>query len=132
MRDAFAAYGYGRLHYYATDFANFWNVELSNSIFPALVNESDRPVDLLICGLIAALFSHLYSQTMDSLQTECPSMGAECSRFIVGPAPCIAELEAWYNNLSPLPSHEQALQQISQLESFQHDEKSATPSVVGT
>jgi predicted hydrocarbon binding protein len=135
MRDAFAAYGYGQLHYYATEFTNFWNVELIDSVFPTLVNESDRPVDLLMSGLIAALFSHLYGATMDSLQTECPSMGAEYSRFIVGPAARIAELEAWYNSLSPLPSHEQVLQQIPQLESVQHkqdNEKSAVHSVMST
>jgi len=114
LADAFAAHGYGKLDYTrAEESPEFWSAEIGDSLFPALVGESDRPVDLLMSGLLAAIFSYLHGLTMDCLQTECPSMGAERSRFLIGPAPRIAELEAWWEANTPLPSHEQVLQQAA-------------------
>lgn len=113
LADAFNYHGYGRLrlqpHPDATD---VHEAELHHSIFPAIVGESDRPVDLLIAGMLGAVLSHLTGKQLDCVQTECPSLGAEASRFVIGPAAQIAEIETWIDQTEPLPTHEAVLQRL--------------------
>lgn len=108
LDDAFNYHGYGRLSYAALDSSSEYTVaEVTDSVMPALVRESDRPVDLLITGLLAAIFSHLTGKTLDAVQTECPTLGADRCRFLIGPATRIAEVEEWLDAATAMPGHEE-------------------------
>lgn len=108
LADAFAAHGYGRLTVAPLEDAPELRVAvLTDSVMPALVRESDRPVDLLMTGLLAASFSHLTGRTLDAVQTECTTMGAEQCRFLIGPTAAIAEVESWLDAAPSHPPHDE-------------------------
>lgn len=85
LDEAFRAHGYGRL---AVDYAEydhgFIQVTLTDSVMPAVVGRADKPTDALMCGFFAAVFGFYANAELDCAQTQCPSRGAESSRFLVG------------------------------------------------
>jgi hypothetical protein len=102
LADAFNYHGWGKLTVDLADLGHgFLTVTVANAALPALVTEADRPVDLLMAGLLAAVFAHLAGADLDAVQTECPSMGAEAERFVVGPAARIKEIEQWLATAAP-------------------------------
>ena len=113
LADAFAYYGYGRLvvDLSARD-AGLTLVELFDPVMPALVREADRPVDLIMAGMLGAVFAHLTGQPLDAVQTDCPTLGADRSRFVVGPADRVAEAEAWMDAADRLPGHEAVVRRL--------------------
>ena len=85
LDEAFRAHGYGKL---AVDYAEydhgFVQVTLTDSVMPAVVGRADKPSDALMCGFFAAVFGFYANAELDCAQTQCPSRGAESSRFLVG------------------------------------------------
>jgi predicted hydrocarbon binding protein len=110
LGDAFAAHGWGSLNIDLQHIeSGLISIELRNSVLPSLVAESDRPVDLLMTGLLAAVFTHLAGQNLDCVQTDCPSQGADASRFIIGQPSRVQELEQWLTRALPhAPAHHAA------------------------
>ncbi|VTR98400.1 V4R domain-containing protein [Tuwongella immobilis] len=102
LADAFNYHGWGKLR---IDFTLLDRgvvlIDLRNSMMPALVPESDRPVDLMMAGMLGAIFSHLSGQALEAVQTDCPSQGAESCKFLIASTPAIAEIEAWLNKSVP-------------------------------
>jgi hypothetical protein len=115
LAEAFNYHGWGKLTMDTTHLSSgYFVVELRNSMMPELVSASDRPVDLLMAGLIAAIFSHLSGRDLDAVQTACPSQGAEASLFILGPTAKITEVETRINKGTSHTSvpHETILRQL--------------------
>ncbi len=115
LADSFSANGYGRLE---IDLAlcNFGVlvVDLHDSMMPSLVREADRPVDLLAAGLLGAVFSHLSGETLDAVQTECPALGADRSRFIIARSDAITSAEEFIDATEAMPSHDAILDRVRQ------------------
>jgi predicted hydrocarbon binding protein len=116
LADAFAYHGWGKL---SLDLgladSGLAVVTLSDSVMPSLVRESDRPVDHLMTGLLAAVFSHFAGSVLDCVQTECPTRGAQASRFILALPEAIARIESWIEaapSETPL-SHEAIVQKLT-------------------
>jgi predicted hydrocarbon binding protein len=104
LADLFNYHGWGRLVIdLSASERSLILLTLHDSVMPALVPESDRPVDLLMTGLFAAIFTHFAGRELDCVQTDCPSRGANASRFIVAAPSRIAEIEGW---LESAPSNE--------------------------
>ena len=110
LADAFAAYGFGRLAVLPGD--EFTVVEVADPVMPSLVREAERPVDLVMAGLVGAVFSHLTGHELDAVQTDCPAVGADKSRFVVGPAARIVEVEAWATAADKWPTHDAVLRKL--------------------
>ena len=85
LDEAFRAHGYGKLSIDWGEYdAGLVQVTLSDSTMPAVVGESDKPTDALMCGFFAAVFGHFAETELDCVQTECPSRGAPAGKFLVG------------------------------------------------
>lgn len=99
LADAFNAHGWGRLtiDLSATD-RGYIAVELTDSVMPALIKESDRNVDHMMTGLLAAIFSRFAGSELDCVQTDCPTRGAASSRFILSSPARVAELDKWIDD----------------------------------
>jgi predicted hydrocarbon binding protein len=115
--DAFNYHGWGRLSIdlSAAD-SGVIEILLSDSVMPTIVRESDLPVDHLICGLLAAVFSRFADTELGCVQTECPSRGAAASRFLILSLARSLEIEEWIAQVSdsvPL-SHEAIVRHITQ------------------
>jgi predicted hydrocarbon binding protein len=107
LADAFNSHGYGRLTLASLpEDSEFTVAEIRDSVMPAIVREADRPVDLLIAGMLGSVLAQLGGRQLDCVQTECPSMGAECSRFLVGPTSRLTEVEEWLDGLEQMPTHD--------------------------
>jgi predicted hydrocarbon binding protein len=126
LADAFAAHGYGRLTVapLAED-PEFAVAEVRDPVMPALVREADRPVDALAAGMLGAVFAHLGGKPLDAVQTDCPSLGADRSRFLIGPAPRVAEIEEWLDGSDPLPGHEAVARRLARVPRAAPDEPAA-------
>jgi uncharacterized protein len=113
LAESFASHGYGRLHIEDIELAPEWlTIEVIDPMLPSLVRESERPVDMLTAGMVGAIFSYLSGRGLDGVQTECPSLGADRSRFLVGPAAKVGEIETWFDETDPMPTHEDVLLRI--------------------
>jgi len=93
LNDAFRAHGWGKL---SVDYAEYDNgivqVTIADSVLPAIFGSSDKPTDALMSGFLATIFSFYANTELDCQQTECPSRGADASRFVLGLASRIAEV----------------------------------------
>ncbi len=114
IADAFNYHGYGKLSV-ETDETNtdLLIAEVRNPMLPNLVREADRPVDLMMAGLLASIFSHLTGKSQECIQTECVTLGHECSKFIIGPIGKLGEVEEWLENADTMPSHEDILAKLN-------------------
>jgi predicted hydrocarbon binding protein len=96
LADAFNYHGWGKLSIDVSAAEDgFVQVSVTDPVFPSVVRESDRPVDHLMAGLLASVFSHLAGTTLDAVQTDCPTRGASASRFIIAAPERIAAAEGW-------------------------------------
>ena len=117
LDDAFNYHGWGRLtiDLSASD-AGLILLEVADSVMPSLVQESDRPVDHLMSGLLAAVFSRFAGADLGCVQTDCPSLGAPISRFVIMAADRVAEIESWLESgdgTGATPSHEAVVRRLS-------------------
>ncbi|MDW8244631.1 MAG: hypothetical protein RMJ88_15600 [Thermogemmata sp.] len=114
LGEAFRAHGYGALTLTPLiDSEEFILAEVRDPLLPSLVGESDRPVDLLMAGMLGAVMSHLSGRTLDAVQSDCPTMGADRSRFIIGPAADIADVEKWIDEEPQMPTHDSIVSRIT-------------------
>lgn len=110
LAEAFNYHGYGCLALETLEEdPEFIVAELLNPLVPSLVRESDRPVDLLMAGMLGSVLSHITGRSLDCVQTECPSLGADRSRFLIGPVARIAEVEQRVDASETMPTHEEIL-----------------------
>ena len=117
LADAFAYHGWGKLNIdlSAAD-QGILTVEITDSVMPGLIRESDRPVDLLMAGLLATVFTHFASAPLDCVQTDCPTRGAAASRFVVAAPERVVQIEAWIEAApadAPL-SHDAIVRRLTQ------------------
>ncbi len=115
LADSFTANGYGRLEIDMAlcDFGVLV-VDLHDSVMPSLVREADRPVDLLTAGMLGSVFSHLSGESLDAVQTECPSLGADRARFIIARTEAIAAAEEFIDAMEAMPTHDAILDRVRQ------------------
>lgn len=106
MREYFAFHGWGELIIKTEQTAERGYVEASfrDSIFLEVIEESEVMVDWLMSGILASLFSYLSGQSLDALQTACPSQGAATSLFLIS-AP--ERVEAALEKLGQGASHQE-------------------------
>jgi predicted hydrocarbon binding protein len=132
IAETFAYHGYGRLVISNLKADEAWlTVELFDSVMPSLVRESERPVDMLMSGLLGAIFSHLSTKSLDAVQTDCPSLGSDRSRFLVGPAVKVGELAAWIEETDPSPTHDDAINKLFNTSDAEMDTPIETKTLAG-
>jgi hypothetical protein len=68
-------------------------IELDNAIYGDLLGKTDGPVDVLMGGLLAGLFSHLSGLDLDCVQTECKACGGQTARFVLTLASRVAAID---------------------------------------
>ena len=125
LDDAFNYHGWGRLSVdlSASD-AGVIQAEVTDSIMPSLVHESDRPVDHLLSGLLAAIFSRFSGAELGCVQTDCVSTGAASSRFVITSTDRAAEIEAWLESgdgTGATPSHDAVVRRLSEGSTLSRD-----------
>jgi hypothetical protein len=96
LDDAFRAHGWGQL---AVDYGEYDNgliqVTIHDSVLPAIFGTGDKPSDALMAGFLAAVFSFYANTDLDCQQTDCPSRGADASRFVIGLAGRLTDVPKW-------------------------------------
>jgi predicted hydrocarbon binding protein len=96
LSEAFRHYGWGDVSLDLTEYdAGLVTVEMSDPVLPALAGPSPKPADPLFAGFFAAVFSYFAKIDLDCHQTDCPSCGADRSRFVVGLADRIKDVPRW-------------------------------------
>lgn len=82
--EALSRHGWGKLR---MDYSNVdigvIVAEIENGVFHGVFGDADAPIETLLSGLLAGMFSHFSGQELGSLQTDCESMGAAVSRFVI-------------------------------------------------
>jgi predicted hydrocarbon binding protein len=113
LADAFAANGYGRLEIDLTQCdSGIIIADVRDPVMPSLVREADRPVDLLTAGMLGSVFTHLIGESVDAIQTECPSLGADRSRFVLARTDAIVAAEEFVEASEQMPTHEAILDRV--------------------
>jgi uncharacterized protein len=91
LDEAFRYHGWGKLEIDLSDYDHgFVQLKVTDSVMPAVIGPAERPSDALMAGFFAAVFTYYSDTELDCHQTDCPSRGAEASRFVVGLAGRIA------------------------------------------
>lgn len=107
----FAAHGWGvvTLHLEKAQESGLVEIQVKNSIFSEVVDDTEEMVDPMLAGIFASLFSHLAQQELDCVQTSCESKGAECSRFLLSAPARLSDVASEVRGGS---SHEQVLARL--------------------
>jgi uncharacterized protein len=96
LNEAFRAHGWGNI---TIDYSEYDNglvqVAITDSVMPDVIGKTDKLSDALMCGFLATVFSHYANTELECHQTECPSRGADASRFVVGLASRVSEVPKW-------------------------------------
>jgi len=58
-------------------------VEVAAPMLGSSVRQGARPVETLLAGFLAGMFSFFAGTELECLQTDCCSCGANCSRFVI-------------------------------------------------
>lgn len=115
LADAFNYHGWGQL---TVDLSlaehGIILAEVADSVLPAVIRQSERPVDHLLCGLLASVFGHFAGAELDAVQTDCPTLGAGASRFLIASPERIVEIVQWIdaNSVERPVSHDDVLRQL--------------------
>jgi uncharacterized protein len=91
----FAVHGWGRLELHLDDAVSHGIVRatLHNSLFSAVLEDLDEPVDHLVAGLLAAVFSAVADRDLGCIETASANKGAPAGVFLVSAAERIEALE---------------------------------------
>lgn len=96
LDEAFRYHGWGKL---AVDLAHYDAglvcLTLTDSVLAEVSGAADKPADALMAGFFAGIFRHYAQQELDCQQTDCPTRGADASRFVVGLPDRLAEVPKW-------------------------------------
>lgn len=85
LDEAMRYHGWGKLSMDLSTYdQGIVQLTLEDSVMPEVLGHTDKPSDSLIAGFFAAVFSYYAMQELDCQQTDCPSRGANASRFVVG------------------------------------------------
>lgn len=96
LDDAFRQHGWGKLTVDLSAYeAGLIAFEVTDPVLPAVVGPSDKPSDALFAGFFAAVASFYAKTELDAQQTDCPSRGADASRFVVGLAARLKDVPKW-------------------------------------
>lgn len=55
-----------------------------NTIFGSVIKGEEEPVDFIVAGILASVFTHAAARELECYQTECISLGAPKSQFVIG------------------------------------------------
>lgn len=97
LGEAFRYHGWGRLNIDMAEYdSGLVQAEVRDPVMPASAPASrGRPSDSLMAGFFSAVFSYYAGIELDCQQTDCPSRGADASRFVVGLPGRLAAVETW-------------------------------------
>ncbi len=84
LDEAFRYHGWGRLKLDLSSYDHgIVGVTVTDPVMPDVVGKSEKPSDALFAGFLAAVISHHAKTELDCQQTECPTLGADASRFVI-------------------------------------------------
>lgn len=94
--EAFSHHGLGKLALDITHYPRGLLVcTVENPIYAGLVDNPSQPVDTLLAGILAGLFSHLSGRELDCVQTQCQACGMPDSRFVLTLPSRLEQVEDW-------------------------------------
>ncbi len=84
LTEAFRRHGWGLFRLNFNQYAQgVLSIAVQNPIVGAIVKPSKRPVDGLLAGFLAGMFSHFAAIELDCVQTDCQACGSGESRFVL-------------------------------------------------
>jgi predicted hydrocarbon binding protein len=108
--DMFAEHGWGKIRLDLTRHnQGLIVVTIEEPIYAAITGKSDKPVESLTAGLLAGLFSSVFEQDLDCVQTQCVACGHKETTFLVG---LTSRLAGVPNLQESGKSHEQILKEL--------------------
>src|SRR5262245_26184032 len=83
LTEAFRHHGWGLFRFNFNQYSQgVLTVEVENAMVGAIVKPAKRPVEGLLAGFLAGMFSHLAGVEVDCVQTDCRACGVGESRFV--------------------------------------------------
>jgi len=111
LDDMFRVHGWGRLSIDVEhDAVGVLVVEVEQAVMAHVLKRGERPVDVLLAGVLAGLFSEFAGRELTCFQTDCVARKQERSRFVLAP-PERLDRDAWEEEAEPV-DYETALQRL--------------------
>jgi predicted hydrocarbon binding protein len=84
LTEAFRHHGWGVLRFNLNQYTQgVLSIEVENPIVGAIVKPAKRPVEGLLAGFLAGMFSYFAGLELDCAQTDCRACGVAQSRFVL-------------------------------------------------
>lgn len=113
LADLFAHHGWGTVRVdLSRHDRGVIQVTAEHPVFAGLGGESDTPVESLMAGTFAGLFSAVFDRDLDCVQTACAAKGDPAARFVVGLTPRLAAAEGW---VAAGKSHDDVLAELDEI-----------------
>lgn len=110
VRECFAVHGWGRVETdYSLLHAGLIVVSVENPIMGSILNEEKARVDVLLEGVLKALFAEVTGQDLDCFETDYVGSGAPASRFVLGLTRRLEKVPEW---LEAGASHEDVVRRL--------------------
>jgi uncharacterized protein len=98
LSEAFRYYGWGKLTIDLSEYdSGLVSLEVMDPVMPGVVGSAEKPSDSLFAGFFATVFSYFAKTELDCQQTDCPTRGADCSRFVVSLPERLKDVPKWVN-----------------------------------
>ena len=96
LDEAFRYHGWGKVAVDLTHYdAGLVGLTLTDGVLAEVSERTDKPADALLAGFFAGVFKFYAQQELDCVQTDCPTRGADASRFLVGLPDRLAAVPKW-------------------------------------
>jgi len=84
LSEAFSHHGWGKFQIdYTRTHQGIIVIQIEHPPFEGLVENPEEPVESLLSGIIAGIFSHFTGQDLACLQTDCTQCGDAIDRFVM-------------------------------------------------
>lgn len=85
VKDFFVYSGWGSIEVKNIDYKKHnATILVSDSPLPKIIKKSKKPIDHLLRGVFAGLFSEVFKEDVDCIETECSALGNKTCKFSVG------------------------------------------------
>jgi predicted hydrocarbon binding protein len=112
VTEAFQHHGWGNFRFDFSRYASgLLTVIVGSPIVGSSVQHATRPVETLLSGFLAGMFSYFSGTDLDCLQTECAARGAAESRFILTLPERLQAVAAWVGEGK---AHDQIVHELEQ------------------
>lgn len=96
MVESFGQHGWGKLHLdYSGHVHGLIVAEIEHALMADMVEPSQQPVEAMLAGLLAGMFTHFSGEELDCVQTDCIACGNLSAKFVLGLSARLVDATDW-------------------------------------